>query len=278
MPVQELARELEKVMLREEQVRCPVTHHFGPGLYVRQVEIPAGTFAIGHHQNFEQMNLFLKGSVSILKEDGTVERLTAPMIFTGRPGRKVGYIHEDMVWLNIYSTTERDVEKLEAHFLTKSEVFNETYYTNKIEVLKSELARQDFKSALHDIGVDAETVSAQSKNESDHIELPFSGYRFKVSDSQIHGRGVFATSPFASGDIIGPARIGERRTILGRFTNHSGAPNAKMVVYSDDSIYLVATSNIEGCRAGFDGDEITVDYRAAYTTTVKFNLERKGGI
>ena len=103
--------ELESKMLEVEQVECPVIHRFGPGMYIREVRISAGTLAVGHEQLFDHMNLFLQGNVIMLNEDGTTSDLKAPMIFTGQPGRKVGYIVEDMVWLNIYATEETDIDK-----------------------------------------------------------------------------------------------------------------------------------------------------------------------
>ena len=110
--------EAEKVMLSLKQEPCPVIHRFGPGVYIREVSIKSGIVAIGHHKNFEHTNIFLKGKVLMLNDDGTKTELQAPMIFTGKPGRKVGLILEDMVWLNVYPTDETDVEKLEAYFLT----------------------------------------------------------------------------------------------------------------------------------------------------------------
>ena len=113
---------VESKMLDINQVECPVVHRFGPGIYIREVTIPADSFAIGHKQNFEHMNVFLKGRVTMLNEDGSTTELKAPMIFVGQPGRKIGYIHEDMVWLNIYATNETDIEKLEAHYFKKASV------------------------------------------------------------------------------------------------------------------------------------------------------------
>lgn len=116
---------VEGQFLDMPQVECPVVHSFGPNVYMRQVTIPAGTIAIGHHQNFEHVNIFVKGKVSMRNEDGSVTTLTAPMTFIGSPGRKIGYIHEEVVWINVYSTNETEIEKLEAHYLTKSETFLE---------------------------------------------------------------------------------------------------------------------------------------------------------
>ncbi len=35
---------VESEMMKQEQVECSVVHSFGPGVYRREVKIPAGTF------------------------------------------------------------------------------------------------------------------------------------------------------------------------------------------------------------------------------------------
>lgn len=252
----------EREFLNQPQVQCPVIHRFGPGVYIREVMIPAGSLAIGHHQNFEHMNVMLKGRVTILNDDGTTSELVAPMIFAGKPGRKVGYIHEDMVWLNIYPTTETDVAKLEAHYLTKSSAWIESNAAREsLLLLSSNVDAIDYQEALKELGVTEEIVAAQSKNTEDMTDLPFGGYKIKIGDSKIHGKGLFATADIIPGEIIAPARIRGKRTIAGRYTNHSAKPNAKMVRGLNSEIDLVAIANILGCKGGQDGDEITIDYR-----------------
>ena len=82
----------EKELLQHPQVDCPVVHHFGPNLCIRELFMPAGTLAIGHRQKFEHMNIMLSGKVMIIDEQGNTNVLTAPMIFVGKPGRKIGYV------------------------------------------------------------------------------------------------------------------------------------------------------------------------------------------
>ena len=64
---------LEVFSLKEEQIDCPVIHSFSPGIYTREVHLPAGIFAIGHHQKKEHLNIFLKGKVTMLNDYGTTE-------------------------------------------------------------------------------------------------------------------------------------------------------------------------------------------------------------
>jgi hypothetical protein len=247
---------LEVELLKHEQVNCPVQHHFSPGLYIREVFLPAGTVAIGHMQKTEHLNIFLKGRVSIVNENGGIDDLKAPMLFTGKPGRKCGYIHEDVVWLNIYPTEETDIETLESMFLDKSD----NWEASQLKPLERIADREDYKLVLSEYGYTEEMVREQTENTEDQIPFPYGSYQVGVFESQIEGRGLFATSNIKRGGIIAPASIGNKRTPAGRYTNHSINPNAVME-RSGEVINLIAISDISGCMGGIVGDEITVNYR-----------------
>ena len=250
---------LEEAMLELPQQECPVVHTFGPGLYVRQVTLKADTFAIGHCQKFEHLNVMLTGSVTMIEPDGSHFVRTAPMVFIGKPGRKVGYIHEDSVWLNIYATNETDVEKLEEMYLDKSAAFLESL---KLLTFNRSEDVKDFQDALAEVGFHESLVRLQSENTTDQIAFPAGSYKVKVGNSSIEGKGLIAVGPISVGEVIAPARVGGMRTPAGRFTNHAKTPNAMMVARGSD-IDLVATRDIDGCLGGQDGEEITVDYRQA---------------
>lgn len=252
---------LEIELLKMDQVPCPVIHRFGPGIYIREVTVPAGTVAIGHYQKYEHMNVFLHGRVSMFNDDGSMTELCAPMIFVGKPGRKIGYVHEDMVWLNIYSTNERDVETLEKTFLDKSPAWEFMNKLRENQALKAIGDIEDYRKLLTEYRLSEETVRAQTENEDDQIPMPLGNYKIAMASSHIEGSGIFATCPIESGEIIAPARIDGKRTPVGRYVNHSRKPNAQMIEFNGD-IYLVALTEINGCRAGFLGEEITTDYRS----------------
>lgn len=252
---------LEEVLLKKEQVDCPVVHRFGPGIYIREVSIPAGVVAIGHHQNFEHVNIMLKGRVKMLHADGKTEILQAPFFSIGEPGRKVGYIIEDMVWQNVYATELTDVEELEAYYLTKSPVFREEI--TGIDELDLTVDREDFLVACADLGISPWLVRKVSERDSDMISMP-SGYSVQVGPSHLEGKGLHATAPFNIGDVIAPARLAGKRTIAGRYTNHAKTPNATAVLYDNGDISFVAIQEINGNKGGQLGDEITVDYRQVY--------------
>jgi len=255
--------EMEKMMLALPQAEAPVVHLFSPGLCVRQVTLPAGNVAIGHLQKYEHLNIMLEGSVTM--DDG--QTLTAPLVFVGKPGRKRGYVHEKVTWLNVYPTDLTSGDEVEAHFVQKSEAFTEHEQAARMNADRS-ADHADFLKMLEDLGVTAEQVKDQSENPYDQTRMPLGFYKFQLAESPIHGKGVFACSGYEAGELIGEANIGGSRTPLGRYTNHSASPNAKMV-YANGGIYLYADKDIHGQMGGMLGDEITVDYRQARMEAMK---------
>ena len=77
---------------------------------------------------------------------------------------------------------------------------------------------------------------------------------FVVSESEINGLGLFPIIVIKAGDIIAPALLDGAKTTAGRYTNHSGTPNAEMIVMDDKNINLVALRDIED-------EEITINYK-----------------
>ena len=75
--------------------------------------MPAGALIIGKPHRMDHLCNMVSGRMKILLEDGTTQELVAPMTFMAKPGRKVAYIIETVVFQNIYSTPETDIEKLE---------------------------------------------------------------------------------------------------------------------------------------------------------------------
>lgn len=252
----------EKELLSYPQADCPVVHHFGPGICIREVFMAAGTLAIGHKQRYEHLNLMLRGSVMVLHDDGTAQILSAPMIFVGKPGRKIGYVLEDMVWQNIYATDLKNADDVEAFFIEKSDDWQQD---NAVKFAAEQTARAadriDYYALIEAGNFDPVIVQQQVENEADQIwvDSPIT----RVSDSPIHGKGLFVTNPVKSGDVICPARINGMRTQAGRFTNHSVFPNAKMVLKPNGDIDLVALIDFDGCKGGSIGVEATIDYRQA---------------
>lgn len=111
--------ELEQILSNLPQVEEQVSHHFGGGVYARELFIPAGSLIIGKRHRHETLNLVLKGHISIYMGPGVpMKHIHAPAIFPSPPfTKKMGYAHEDTVFVNVHPTTETDLEKIEEEFI-----------------------------------------------------------------------------------------------------------------------------------------------------------------
>ena len=58
--------QIEAMMLAAPQIDCPVQHHFGPGIYMREAFLPSGTYVMGHAHKDEHMNIMLKGKMAVI--------------------------------------------------------------------------------------------------------------------------------------------------------------------------------------------------------------------
>jgi len=121
---------IEKLMLSEEQIDCPVQHHFGPGIYIREVFIPAGTYAMGHAHKKPTMNILLRGKMAVMV-NGQAKVIEGPFIFNSEPGRKFAYAIEGCVFQNLHATDETDLNKIENEFVDKSDAWKSKQIENK---------------------------------------------------------------------------------------------------------------------------------------------------
>src|SRR5262245_29986165 len=75
------------------QTDAPVTHRFSPGVYLREIFMPAHTVVIGRTHKTEHFNILIQGSCLIVHDDGRREELRAPKTFVSKAGvQKVLYI------------------------------------------------------------------------------------------------------------------------------------------------------------------------------------------
>lgn len=113
-PFKDHVSELGHAMARMPQVQCELTHRFAPGVYLREIKMPAGTVVIGKVHRTEHFNVLIQGACLIVHDDGRREELRAPMTFVSKSGvQKVLYILEDMIWQTIHPTDETDMAKLD---------------------------------------------------------------------------------------------------------------------------------------------------------------------
>ena len=248
-----LILELEAKMfaMTDHHLTFETTHHFGPGTYMRQLLIPKGTLLTGKIHKTEHLNVLSQGDLSVLTDDG-IKRLKASTVVKSMPGiKRVGFAHEDSVWITVHQNpdNETDVAKLEERLIV--DTFEQFYLASK----------RTYADVLVAIGTTHDEVMKTSENTEDQIPFPSEPTTVRIIESAVHGKGVAATRALKNGDLIAPARIDGKRTPVGRYCNHSGSPNAKMVMNEGGDVDLVALEDISG------GVEIFVDYYITLNNT-----------
>jgi len=112
----------ERQLLTQPQTELPLAHHFGPGIYIREMYAPAGTLVVGHRHKGAMTNILLKGALLLAGPNG-LQRIDAPALFVSPPGRKMAYVLEDMIFQNVMATELTDLDQIEDAFIEKSQAW-----------------------------------------------------------------------------------------------------------------------------------------------------------
>ena len=103
----------------EAVVGIPQTHTFTPGLYAREVKIPAGTILTSKIHKTQHPFVISQGAVNVyLEDEARWELLQAPHLGVTQPGtRRLLVVEEDLVWTTFHPTATTDLEELEDELL-----------------------------------------------------------------------------------------------------------------------------------------------------------------
>ena len=113
--------EFQELMAREftapwEQ-DFPIRHIFAPGLYAREMTIPAGGVIVGKIHRHAHINSISCGRVWVVTEFAK-EELVGPVTFVSQPGTKrVVVAQEETIWTTYHPTDETDLSKIEEHVI-----------------------------------------------------------------------------------------------------------------------------------------------------------------
>ena len=113
---------LQDKMMKMKQTldQFSLTHHFAPGVYAREMFLPAGHTIVGKIHKHAHLNIVSKGSVVLSTEEGSKE-LKAPCVFTSYAGTKRAvYIKEDAIWITIHVTNKTDLKEIETELIADS--------------------------------------------------------------------------------------------------------------------------------------------------------------
>ena len=105
------------------QVDCPLKHHFLPGVYVREIFMPAGSIVIGKIHKTRHFNIIQKGKVMLISEHDK-KILEGPCTFVSEAGiQKLLYIYEDTVWSTVHLTENTSLESLESELIEQDDSY-----------------------------------------------------------------------------------------------------------------------------------------------------------
>ena len=98
----------------------PLKHTFADGIYVRQMDMKAGSAVVGAIHNHLHVWFLLTGHLAVATEDD-VEEFISPCYVLAKPGSKrVIYAMEDSIFVNIHKNPNniKDIDKLEKEIVS----------------------------------------------------------------------------------------------------------------------------------------------------------------
>ena len=118
-PMRAKVLKLEEAMQALPQVDCPVRNLFAPGMYAREITIPAGVVLTGAVHKTDNFVVLSKGRLRLVTESGPVD-IEAPHTMVCKAGTKNAALAlDEAVWTNFFPTDETDLDKL-VELLTES--------------------------------------------------------------------------------------------------------------------------------------------------------------
>lgn len=111
--------ELELAMQSLPPVECPLLHLRTPGMYTRQIFMPAGSLVTSKIHRTTHPFVVSLGKVSVYSENNGEEILEAPYTGITTPGtRRVLYCHTDVIWTTFHVADDTEtIEDIEYRIL-----------------------------------------------------------------------------------------------------------------------------------------------------------------
>lgn len=118
MPTLEMIQSLERALRScPGHVEIEPVHHFSPGVYAREIQIPAGVVVVGKLHRTQHLIMLLSGEVTIYTDEG-MKRMVAPQVWQTYPGTKRAiFAHETSRLMTVHPTNETDLAVIEAQII-----------------------------------------------------------------------------------------------------------------------------------------------------------------
>lgn len=93
------------------QLEIQTEHVLYGGVLTRKIIIPKGCLMTGAKHKIESIAIQIYGDMNILNDDCTETRITGYATICSKAGtRRMGYAHEESMWIGIYPTNAEDLD------------------------------------------------------------------------------------------------------------------------------------------------------------------------
>jgi len=105
----------------EEYNEGRIHHHFGTGVYGRELFIPAGQVIVSKIHRGKTLSVIAQGEITVISEEGA-NLYKAPHVFVSPPfTKRVVVSHTDVVWVTSHENPENseDLKEIEHRIIAK---------------------------------------------------------------------------------------------------------------------------------------------------------------
>lgn len=107
-------------------IDLPLVHRFTPGMYIREIHMPAGTLATSKTHKVRHPYTILSGSVSVfIPGNSDLIHIDAPFFGITEAGtRRLLYVHSDCVWITFHPNPGNltDLDEIERMLIERREL------------------------------------------------------------------------------------------------------------------------------------------------------------
>ena len=116
-PTREAVCRLQDHLATLPQIETKLTHYFAPGMYGRELFIPADSIVVGKIHRHQHITMLIKGEATINTDKG-MERIAAPYVWISQVDAKRALVtHTDCIFFTVHASNETDLEVLEAELI-----------------------------------------------------------------------------------------------------------------------------------------------------------------
>lgn len=95
-------------------------HHFGGGVYAKEMHLPAGSFVVQHKHEFDHLSVLASGRVYVGVDDAVSEYSAPACIVIKAGANHVVEAIEDAVWYCVHATDCADAESVDNQLIERA--------------------------------------------------------------------------------------------------------------------------------------------------------------